>query len=192
MANLIENIFSDFIEKEDDNALPISGLFGSLVDPALTDPSPASPANLAGEGGGPVTDAPNLMNAPSVNAHEVSKSDDKPSSNSNLESQKSKELIEVVTFEKPPEYIEPVVFYSSKDEAEKAALEDDGDRFKKNTSKETTSKTEQKSSIVHEDGKKLMLPFRLPPLQTLKVSPKPIPKLMCYRSYRQPKAHSNP
>lgn len=152
MADLTENIFSSLIQQEN-NALPISGLFSSFVDPALTNPSPA---NLAGEGGGSVTGAPNLMNAPSVNGNAVS---DKPSTISNQESRETKELIEVVSFEKPPEYIdseyiEPVEFYSSAEEARKAVMEDYGDRFKKNTSKETTSKTEHKSSIVHEDGKK--------------------------------------
>ena len=150
MADLTENIFSGIIQQED-SAIPISGLFSSFVDPALTNPSPVSPANLAGEGGGSVTGAPNLMNAPSVNGNEIS---DKPSLISNQESRETKELIDVVIFEKPPEYIEPVEFYSSAEEAEKAVMEDYGDRFKKNISKETTSKTEQKSSIVHEDGQK--------------------------------------
>ena len=74
MADLTENIFSGLIQQED-SAIPISGLFSSFIDPALTNPSPASPAYLAGEGGGSVTGAPNLMNAPSVNGNEVSRSD---------------------------------------------------------------------------------------------------------------------
>ena len=91
-----------------------------------------------------------------VNGNEVS---DKPSPISNQESRETKELIEVVSFEKPPEYIdleyiEPVEFYSSAEEAEKAVMEDYGDRFKKIISKKTTSTTEQKSSIFHEDSKK--------------------------------------
>lgn len=193
MADLTENIFSGLIQQEN-NALPISELFSSFVDHALTNPSPASPANLAGEGGGSVKGAPNLMNAPSVNGNEAS---DKPSPISNQESRETKELIEVVSFEKPPEYIdseyiEPIEFYSSAEEARKAVMEDYGDRFKKNTSKETTSTTEQKVRLFMKTAKKLMLMFRLPPLETLMVSLKPILKLTRYRSYRQLKAHSNP